>query len=323
MIKHPSLCLLSHNFDRRDLFTVVFCTVDDWMQQTFGNSNAPRQHRGPRSDEFADSEVMTVLLVAELCHCQRERAWLRQVRASYHDLFPALPENSRFWRRAQQVRYLLGQLRQAILFWADADLEPARLMDTFPMPLCACYRIQQSSQPITGSCFAYNSSKKQYYFGLHPAVLMTASGYIDDIILAPGYCGDVPLLAEYLNECLCRGIDISFQDWLMDKGFYSKPLAKVAQEVLGVNLLARKRDYAKQLDGLPPVFWQILIDKVRKPIESVIANLTQCFGVEHMLVRSDWGLFRRMQAKATAFSLARYFNQGLERDPMNIAHYAV
>src|ERR1700744_5915064 len=143
MIKHPSLGLLSPNFGRTDLFIVVFCIVDDWMQQRYGSSNMPRKQRGPRSGEFTDSEVLTILIVGEMCHCHRERRWLRQVRSSYGELFPALPEDSRFNRRAQMVRQLLCELRRTILFWADADLEPMRILDTFPMPLCACYRIRQ------------------------------------------------------------------------------------------------------------------------------------------------------------------------------------
>ena len=332
MITHPSLPLLSHNdglFSRADLFTVVFCVVDDWMKHRYHSSNAPRRHRGPRPCEIADSEVLAVVLVGELCQCRRERAWLRQVRASYKPLFPALPEDSRFCRRAQAVRHLLREIRESILFWADADLEPVRLLDSFPMPLCACYRIRQSSQPwmqpISGASFGWNDSKRQFYFGLHPGVLMTASGYVEDIILAPGSCSDPHLLAGYLAECQREGRDLSGQDWVMDKGFGHQALAKAAAEQEGVFLLARARDYQRHWyeKDLPPVFWQCLLDKVRKPLEGVISVLTNCFGIEHLLARSDVGVYRRAQAKATAFSLARYFNQALGLEPMNIARYAV
>ncbi len=74
MIAHPAPSLLSGTFSRTDLFTVVFCLVDDWMKSRFKQSSAPRKHRGPRPDEFSDSEVLTVLLVGEMCHCRRERA---------------------------------------------------------------------------------------------------------------------------------------------------------------------------------------------------------------------------------------------------------
>ena len=319
MLTHPTVFLLSHKFSRQDLFLTVYCLVDDWLKRCYKSSNLPRKRRGPKRDEFADSEVLTVLLVGELCHCKRERAWLRQVRASYGTLFPNLPEDSRFSRRAQFVRDALRHFRKALLAWADCDREPVRLLDSFPMPLCANYRIHQSGQPITGSGFAYNSSKKQYYFGLHPGLLITESGFIEDLILAPAHFGDVSWLEAYLDECLDQERDLAGQEWVMDKGFVSKPLQERAKTLLEVKLLVRQRDYK----GKPADFRQKVIDQVRKPIEGVISVLTECFGVEHLLVRSDLGLYRRTQAKATAFSLARYFNQVLGIAPMDIARYAV
>jgi hypothetical protein len=319
MIAHPAVLSLSHTFSREDLFLVVYCLVDEWMHRGYGGSNLPRKRRGPRQEEIADSEILTILLVGELCQGKRERAWLRQVRASYAKLFPHLPEDSRFSRRAQGVREALRWFRQALLSWADTDVEPVRLVDSFPMPLCACYRIRQSGQPISGSGFAYNSSKEEYYFGLHPGLVLTESGFIEDIILAPAHFGDVSWLEAYLDECLEHDRDLAGQEWVMDKGFVSKALKQRADALLKVRLLARQRDYADE----EPDFWQKLLDRVRKPIEGVISFLTECFGIEHILVRSDIGLYRRTQAKATAFSLARYFNEVLGIAPMNVARYAV
>lgn len=91
MLVHPAVSSLCHDFSRCDLFVVVYCLVDDWMHARFGSSNAPRKRRGPTEQEFADSEVLTLLLVGELCQVRRERAWLRQVRANHRNLFPHLP----------------------------------------------------------------------------------------------------------------------------------------------------------------------------------------------------------------------------------------
>lgn len=318
MLTHPSLSLLSGTFSRTDLFLVVFCLVDDWMQARFGQSSVPRA-RGPQQLAFSDAEVLTILLVGELCHCRREQAWLRQVRSSYHALFPRLPENSRFSRRAVRVHPLLRQFRQAVLFWADADLEPFRLLDSLPLPLCACYRIRQSSLPVTAATFGYNSSKRLYYFGLHPALLMTASGFVEDLILAPGNTHDVPLLAAYLHECETEHRDLRGQTWIMDKGFGSQALVRAAWERLGVRLLPRQKDRK----GEPVPFAQKMLDQVRKPIEGIIAVLTECLGLQHLLVKTDLGLYRRTQAMATAFALARYFNRVLDLEPLHFARYAV
>lgn len=319
MLAHPSLSLLSLTFSREDLFLVVYCLVDDWMHARYGSSNAPRQRRGPRPTEFSDAEVLTVLLVGELCFCRRERAWLRQVRASYHSLFPALPEDSRFARRAEGVRELLRLFRQEILFRADADLEPLRVLDSFPMPLCACYRIRQSSRPISGATFGYNSAKKQFYHGLRPQLLITGSGFIEDVILAPGNCNDTPALAFYLDECVEQGRNLNAQVWVMDKGYINPQLVDWAKEHLGLTLLVRQRDRK----GETPSAWQQTLDRVRKPIEGVLSVLTECFGIEHVLAKTDLGIYRRANAKATAFSLARYFNRVLGLEPMDIARYAV
>jgi DDE family transposase len=319
MIRHPSLPLLSGSFSREDLFLVVYCVVDDWLHARFGSANAPRARRGPGAAEFSDAEVLTVLLVGELCHCRRERAWLRQVRASYRRLFPVLPTEGQFSRRAERVRELLRSLRRTLLFWADADLEPLRLLDSFPLPLCACYRIRQSSLPISGATFGYNAAKKQFFYGLRPQLLLTGSGFIDDLVLAPGNCNDTPALAFYLDECVELGRQLAGQTWVMDNGYSNPALIRRAKERLGLTLLVRQRERR----GSPPSAWQQTLDQVRKPIEGMIAMLTECLGIEHILAKTDRGIYRRLQAKATAVSLARYFNRALGLDPLDLARYAV
>jgi hypothetical protein len=319
MITHPSLTSLSTTFSRNDLFLVVFCLVDDWMKARFGSSNAPRKRRGPRDAEFSDAEVLTVLLVGELCRCPRERAWLRQVRASYGAVFPALPENSRFWRRAQQARELLRTLRDQLLFWADADLEPIRILDSFPMPLCACYRIAQSNQPVECSAFGRCASKHSFFFGLRPHLLITASGFIVDLILAPGNCADVTTLGLYLDECEEHGRVLAGQIWLMDKGYRSQRITRLACERFGLTLVARQQEPK----GEKPTGWQWQLDALRRPIEGVVSMLTEGFHIEHILATTGQGLYRRAQAKATAFTLARYFNRVLGLPALDIARYAV
>jgi hypothetical protein len=319
MVTHPSLTLLSDRFTREDLFLVVFCLIDDWMKARFGSANRPRRRRGPRPNEFSDAEVLTVLLVGELCHCPREAAWLRQVRASYLPRFPALPEASRFARRAEAVRELLRDLRRTLLSFADADREPIRLFDSFPMPLCACYRIGQSSWPVPGATFGWNASKRQYFYGMRPQLLLTASGFIDDLVLAPGNCHDPVALAASLDECVEQGESLAGQVWVMDPGYWSPKIAQWAKERLGLTLLAQKRKQRKAL----PSAWQQTLRQVRHPIEGVLSVLTESFGIEHLLVKTAIGLYRRVEAKATAFTLGRYFNRVLDRDPLNLAFYAV
>jgi len=43
----------------------------------------------------------------------------------------------------------------------------------------------------------------------------------------------------------------------------------------------------------------------------------------HRITPTGIGLYRRFQAKITAFNLARYFNHVLGREPLDLARYAV
>jgi len=315
MIAQPAVALLSHTFNREDLFLSVFVLVDDWMVQNFGSGNLPRQTQMP---DFTDSETLTVVLVGEMCHSKRNRAWLRQVRASHAYLFPQLPEDSRFTRRAEKVCHLLPAFRRQILHWADADIKPVRLMDSFPLPLCANYRVLQSSHPISGTSFGYCASKKQHYFGLHPLALMTEEGFVEDVFLAPGNMGDSPLLSAYLSECERRGKDLIGQEWIGDKGFVGKARQDWARAFLGVTLHIRQRDYR---DWIPS--FEKLLDRLRHPIEGFLSVLTTSFHLTDVLVKTDIGLYRRVEAKITAFNLARYFNLVLGRQLSDVARYAI
>ena len=87
MFAHPIVSTLSHDFSCVDMFFVVYCLVDEWLHRRFGSSDQPPKRCGPCQDEFADSEMLTVMLVGKLCQVHCERAWLRQVRVNQLLLF--------------------------------------------------------------------------------------------------------------------------------------------------------------------------------------------------------------------------------------------
>jgi hypothetical protein len=70
---------------------------------------------------------------------------------------------------------------------------------------------------------------------------MTASGFIDDIFLAPGNYHDVSILANYIDECVEMKRSVQGQTWVMDKGYISSFITEWAKTKLGLNLLARQK----------------------------------------------------------------------------------
>jgi len=91
-----------------------------------------------------------------------------------------------------------------------------------------------------------------------------------------------------------------------------------AKESLGLTLHIRQRDYK---DWIPS--FQKLLDHLRHPIEGFLSVLTTYFHVTDVLVKTDIGIYRRVEAKITAFNLARYFNLVLGRELSDVARYAI
>lgn len=133
----------------------------------------------------------------------------------------------------------------------------------------------------------------------------TCSHYLVDLILAPGNYPDVKGLALYLDECAEAARPLAGQTWLVDKGYQSKQVVAQAWRQHGLTLFVN-----------PPPAW-------RRPIEQALAVLCQQFHLEDVLATTGIGLYRRFQAKITAFNLGRYCNHVLGREPLDLARYAV
>ncbi len=176
-------------------------------------------------------------------------------------------------------------------------------------------RLRWGTRHFSRSDFAWNASKKAFYFELHPQPVITEKGCIEDIFLAPAQVSDVQGLASYLDERAELKRDASGQEWILDKGYASKDLKAAALTMFNVKLLARNRDKK----GVEPDFRQRLGDKLRSPIEGVVSFLTECFHIEHILAKSEIAIYRPTQAKATAFTPGRYLDEALANPAMSIA----
>lgn len=119
-----------------------------------------------------------------------------------------------------------------------------RILESFPLPLCACYRIRPSGQPIRSATCGRNDSKRLYYYGRRPGLLVTGSGFVVDLILAPGNCNAPRRLANYLDECRERAQNLAGQAWVMDKGFRNRRIVAGAKARLGLDLLPQQPEPA-------------------------------------------------------------------------------
>jgi len=77
-----------------DLFTVVYCFVDDSYRLLFGDPSQLRQSNNGHPT-FTDAEIITIALVGELQGEDSQRAWHGKVNKSWSHLFPRLCDRTR------------------------------------------------------------------------------------------------------------------------------------------------------------------------------------------------------------------------------------
>src|SRR5919202_2263178 len=104
---------MNHHMTDVDLATflvTVYCTIDELYVARFGPHKPVRPGRPP---ELIDSEVLTVLVLAQW-HAQRsERRFVRAVQRHWGAYFPRLLSQSAFNRRARDLAPVLAGLGPA------------------------------------------------------------------------------------------------------------------------------------------------------------------------------------------------------------------
>src|SRR5687768_16235180 len=110
-----------------ELLTIMYVLVDDWYQQY----RRRLLHGKPGvKPTFSDSEVISLLLAMDFVPFPGETQFVGLIRANYLALFPLLPYQSQFNRRARNLRLLVEQLRRAWLQQLALTQEREFLLDT-------------------------------------------------------------------------------------------------------------------------------------------------------------------------------------------------
>ena len=126
----------SQHLDPTTLLTALYCVVDDLYQEHFASRKPVRPGRRP---ELSDSEVLTLVLLAQWRQDRSERAFLAYARSHLRPYFPRLLDQSSFNRRARDLMGVLCALGPAIRQRATAalGLPPAayEVLDGVPVPL--------------------------------------------------------------------------------------------------------------------------------------------------------------------------------------------
>ena len=283
--------------DFDDFCTCVYVIVDDIWQQI-----APLFQRPGPAPEVSDSELITMALVGEC------RGWDQETEliSNWHehtDLFPRIPERTRFNRRRRNLMFAINLIRKTVLQMMDLAQDDHCVIDSFPIPVVEFYLVPSSTGDweAYGARFGKVPSKKETIFGYKLHLLITLNGLILDFELAPANAPDLTVG----EELLANHTDL---DVVGDKGYVSAEVASKLLRRNGIRLLTLPRRNQKR--QLPEVI-EHLINSVRQIIETVNGQLAEQFNIERTYAHSFWGLCARIYTKLTAHTLCIYINRML------------
>jgi hypothetical protein len=263
---------------------------------------APLCRRPGPAPACSDSELVTMVLVGESRGWDEETDLVREWQTR-RDLFPHVPERSRFNRRRRALAPAINQLRRVTLRLLDLAQDRQCAIDSLPVPALRFHLVPSSSAvghwTEHGAAFGKVTTKKQTIFGYKLQLLVTLNGVILDFLLAPANVNDLEAGAELLAK---------HRDLLVlgDKGYLSAPVAAELLATTGITLLTVPRK--NQRVQLPPAL-AALQTRWRQIVETVNGQLADLFHIEENHAHSFDGLRARLYSKLTAHTLALYLNR--------------
>ena len=262
--------------------------------------------RGP-APGCSDSELLTMALVGECRGWAHETTLLRCWRER-PDLFPAVPERSRFNRRRRDLAQALNAIRQGLLAALELAHDRQCAIDSLPLPVLQFHLVPSAagadSWRAAGADFGRVATKQQTIFGYKLHLLVTLGGVIRDFALAPASASDLTVGAELLREQ--AGLTV-----LGDKAYISAALATelLAEREVAL-LMVPRRNQRQQL----PAAAAHRHNAARQIVETVNDQLTAQFGIAAHHAHTFRGLCARLSTKLAAHTLCVYLNCVLGRD---------
>ncbi len=273
----------------------MYVVIDEIWQQIVPLFGRP----GP-APVCSDSEVITMAIVGQC------RGWDLETDLISHwherrDLFPAVPERSRFNRRRRNLMQAINYVRQVVLRLLDLAQDRYCTIDSLPVPVVQFHLVPGASREWAahGATFGKVVTKKQTIFGYKLHLLVTLNGVILDFVLAPAHVTDLQVGEELLIEHTDRVV-------IGDKGYISARLATLLTEHNRLQLLTiPRRNQRRQL----PTAVAKLLNARRQIIETVHGQLTEQLSIETNHAHSFWGLCARLHTKLAAHTLSIYLNR--------------
>jgi len=252
-----------------EFIIAVFCCVDDLLGEI--TQGKPIRQKG-FAPALADSEVITMEIVAEYQGIDTDQAIWRYFRRHWLAWFPGLGSRCAFVRQAANLWQYKQVLQQRLAAQLGAFTDAVHLVDGIPIPLCGLSRAPRCRSFRGEAAYGYCAAKKQTYYGFHGHLIITATGVITGFSLTPANGSEREALWDIVP--IIQGLLIG------DKGYLSAALQQDLRQV-GIELQTALR--SNMQDSRDPS-WVKLLQRMRRLIETVIGQLVERFSIEKVVM---------------------------------------
>ena len=254
---------LLQKFSVADLFLHVFVAIDDHLQ---GLTASGRCHLPDAPDRKGSiSELMTIATVGDMLEQPNDEVWFELVKQDHADLFPSLPDRTRYHRILLACERLFADFGLSL---ATTEHEEYAVIDAIPIPICRGARYNRPREQVEASG---GRGSLGWVMGYKLHAVVSATGMFKRFAVVGANVAD-PTVAKVL-------LDPHIDD-------LSAVLGDCAY--LGCGVTSPSRSNAKK-----PTIWTTAMRKTRKMIETVFSRMVRC----GLLVFGQLNSFRSVRTK--------------------------
>lgn len=232
----------------------TYCLADDWLRA--------RRHQESSQQAVSDAEVMTTAIVAA-----------RFFGGNFENALDLLAGPTYFGHRLSRSRFnrrlhRLATLLESFFEWLGrvhkaCSSEQVYLVDSCPVKVCKNIRINRCRiypSAATNDVFrGYNSSEKQFFYGLKVHAITTAKGVPIEVSLTPGSYNDTIRLPTF-------ELDLPEGSLLYgDKAYNEYFTEDILADACDIELLPQRKKNSKRA---VPAYVEYLQQVYRKKIET-------------------------------------------------------
>jgi hypothetical protein len=190
---------MAMDLDLDTFLVTVYCVVDELYVERFGPYKPVRPGAAPT---LSDSEVLTLLVLAQWAPRRSERRFLRYACRHWRGYVPCLLSPSAFNKRARDLHLTVTALGPAVAErvvtqWQGVGYE---VMDGVPVPLARrCRGLRRKLFTGEEAGLGKGGSDQDWYFGVHLLAAVHPSGVITGFVVGPADTGE-----RWLAEALFR-----------------------------------------------------------------------------------------------------------------------